>query len=151
MVIQLPNPREYTGEGRADRGSLDEKGMAYWSRIGAYQRVRTSILRDIWLIDNDRKEDEEENASEAGPDEGIPGASIAARQGDWPQRPSSPGHGDNCGDGAGAPDEPQGPLAEAGGIGHHQMATREEAESAEAEEGPPAVGETAPEMVHTVN
>jgi hypothetical protein len=134
MVIQLSNPREYTGEGVADRGSLDEKGRAYWSRI-----------------DNDHKEDEEENASEAGSDEGIPDASTAAKQDDWPQRPSSPGHGDNCDDGAGAPDESQGPLAEAGGIGHHQMATRKEAESAEAEEGSPTVGGTAPEMMHTVN
>jgi hypothetical protein len=80
MVIQLSNPVEYTGEGVEGRGSLDEKGVAYWSRIEAYQRVRTIILRDVWLIDNDHKEDEEENASEAGSDEGTPDAPTAAEQ-----------------------------------------------------------------------
>jgi hypothetical protein len=146
MVIQLSNPVEYTGEGVADRGSLDEKGI--WptgaeSGPRAYQRV--------WLIDNDHKEDEEENASEEGSDEGTPDASTAAKQDGRPQRPSGPGHGDNSGDGAGALDDTQGPLAEADGIGHHWTATRKEAEVAEAEEGFPTAGETAPEMVHTVN
>jgi hypothetical protein len=71
MVIQLSNPVEYTGEGVAVRGSLDEKGI--WptgaeSGPRAYQRV--------WLIDSDHKEDEEENASEEGSDEGTPDAST---------------------------------------------------------------------------
>jgi hypothetical protein len=51
----------------------------------------------------------------------------------------------------GAPDGTQGPLAEADDIGHHRTATREEAEVAEAEEESPPVGETAPEMMHTMN
>jgi hypothetical protein len=45
MVSQLPDPREYVGTGDADRGSLDEEGMAYRGRIGAYQRIRTVILK----------------------------------------------------------------------------------------------------------
>ena len=55
MVTQLSDPAEYTSTGVAGRGSLDEKGMAYWSRIGAYQRMRTIILRDVWLIDSDHR------------------------------------------------------------------------------------------------
>jgi hypothetical protein len=44
--------------------------MAYLDRIQTYQRIRTVILRDAWLIDHDRKEDEreddvEEEASDA--------------------------------------------------------------------------------------
>jgi hypothetical protein len=125
--------------------------MAYWSRVEAYQRLRTNILRDIWLIDNDHKEDENEGASEAGSDEGTPDASTAAGQSGRAQRPSNPGHGDNSGDGAGAPGGMQGALAEADDIGHHRTATRKEAEVAEAEEEFPPVGETAPEMMHTMN
>ena len=95
MVIQLSNPVEYTGEGVEGRGSLDEKGVAYWSRIEAYQRVRTIILRDVWLIDNDHKEDEEEGASETGPDEGAPDAASTAEQNSRPHKPSNHGCGDN--------------------------------------------------------
>jgi hypothetical protein len=58
IVIQLSDPAEYISTGVAGRGSLDEEGMAYWSRTEADQRVRTIILRDVWLIDNDHREDE---------------------------------------------------------------------------------------------
>jgi hypothetical protein len=80
MVIQLSNPTEYTSTGVASRGSLDEEGMAYWSRIGAYQRIRTIVLRDVWLIDSDHREDEGEGASEAGSGEGTPDAAPTAEQ-----------------------------------------------------------------------
>jgi hypothetical protein len=123
--------------------------MAYWSRIEAYQRMRTIILRDVWLIDNDHKEDEKEDASEAGSDEGTPDASPTAEQDGRPQ-PSSPGHGDNSGNGADAPDGAQGPLAEADDIGRHRTTMREKAD-AEVEEEFPPVGDTAPEMMHTMN
>jgi hypothetical protein len=74
MVNQLSDPRECVGTGDADRGSLNEEGMAYWSRIEAYQRIRTAILKDARLIDNGHKEGEEEGASETGPNEGAPDA-----------------------------------------------------------------------------
>jgi hypothetical protein len=54
--------------------------MAYWSRIGGYQRIRTIILRDVWLIDNDHREDEGEDASEVGSGEGTPDAAPTAEQ-----------------------------------------------------------------------
>jgi hypothetical protein len=34
-VVQLPDPAEYVGTGGANRGSLDEEGVAYSSRIEA--------------------------------------------------------------------------------------------------------------------
>jgi hypothetical protein len=55
MVIQLSDPAEYISTVAASRGSPDEEGMAYWSRIEAYQRIRTIILRDVWLIDSDHR------------------------------------------------------------------------------------------------
>jgi hypothetical protein len=69
MAAQLSDPREYVTEDKG-RGGLDEKGMAYLDRIQTYQRIRTVILRDVWLIDHDHKEDEregdvEEEASDA--------------------------------------------------------------------------------------
>ena len=44
--------------------------MAYRDRIQTYQRIRTVILRDAWLIDHDHREDKreddvEEEASDA--------------------------------------------------------------------------------------
>jgi hypothetical protein len=45
MVIQLSNPVEYTGEGVADRGSLDEKSVAYWGRIEARPTSATAIAK----------------------------------------------------------------------------------------------------------
>jgi hypothetical protein len=83
VVNQLSDPREYVGTGDADRGSLDEEGMAYRSRIEAYQRIRTVILRDAWLIDSDHKEDEEEGASETGSDEGTPDAASTEGSARW--------------------------------------------------------------------
>jgi hypothetical protein len=62
MVAQLSDPAEYADTGDANRGSLDEKGMAFRiSKIETHQRIRTFILRDAWLIDNDREDDEEES------------------------------------------------------------------------------------------
>jgi hypothetical protein len=47
-----------------DRGGLDERKMAYRDRIQTYQRIRTIILRDAWLIDHDHREDEREDGVE---------------------------------------------------------------------------------------
>jgi hypothetical protein len=87
MATQLSDPAEYVGTGDADRGSLDEEGMAYRSRIESYQRMRTVILKDAWLIDNGHEEDEEEGASETESDEGTPDASATAEPNGRPQRP----------------------------------------------------------------
>ena len=92
----------------------------------------------------------EKDASEAGSGEGTPDAAPTAEQNGRPQRPISPGHGNNSGNGAGAPGGAQGPLVEADDIGHHWTTTRKEAEVAEAEEEFPPVGETAPEMMHAM-
>jgi hypothetical protein len=48
----LSDPSEY-GTEDADRGAIDEKRMAHRHRIQTYQRIRTVILRDAWLIDHE--------------------------------------------------------------------------------------------------
>jgi hypothetical protein len=62
-TAQLSDPREYV-TGDVDRGGLDERKMAHRDRIQTYQRIRTVILRDAWLIDHDHREDERENGVE---------------------------------------------------------------------------------------
>jgi hypothetical protein len=156
MAIQLSNLREYTGEGVVDRGSLDEKGLERYGLLESNRGLpaRANLHPEGCMADRQRSQRGHGRERQRGRGRRRHTRRLnsgkAAKQDDWPRRPSSPGHSDNCGDGTGAPDEPQGPLAEAGGIGHHQTAMRKEAESAKAEEGSPTAGETAPEMVHTV-
>jgi hypothetical protein len=50
-MTQLSDPAEYVDPEDTYRGGLDEQGMAYRSRIGTYQRMRTIVLRGTWLID----------------------------------------------------------------------------------------------------
>jgi hypothetical protein len=61
----MSDPREYV-TADTDGGSLDEKKMAYQDRIQTYQRIRTVILRDAWLIDHDHRENEREDGVEEG-------------------------------------------------------------------------------------
>jgi hypothetical protein len=104
MVAQLSDPAEYIGTWDASRGSLDELGMAFRSKIKTYQRIRSFILRDAWLIDNDRRSDKEGDASGADSDEGSPDAPPATEQGLRPQESKRQDHGDSSGNGAAAPD-----------------------------------------------
>jgi hypothetical protein len=55
--------------------------MSYRSRIGAYQRMRTIILKDAWLIDNEHKNDGGEIASGTESDEDMTDTSAATDQG----------------------------------------------------------------------
>jgi hypothetical protein len=89
MVAQLSDPAEYADTEDANRGSLDEKGMAFRSKIETYQRIRAVILRDAWLINNECEDDEEGNANGADSDEDTPNASAMVEQSCWSQEPSS--------------------------------------------------------------
>ena len=52
--------------------------MAYRHRVQTYQRIRTVILRDVWLIDHDHKEDEKEDGVE---EEASDAACLTGRAG----------------------------------------------------------------------
>ena len=108
-------------------------------------------MRDVWLIDNDHKEDEEEGASETGPDEGAPDAASTAEQNSRPHKPSNHGCGDNGGSGATAKGGTQGSMAEADDIGQHRATTCKKGEAVDVEGEFPSVGETAVEMMGTMN
>ena len=52
--------------------------MAYRDRIQTYQRIRTVILKDAWLIDHDHREDEREDGVE---EEASDAACLTGRAG----------------------------------------------------------------------
>ena len=121
-VTQLSDPSEYVTDDMY-RGALDEKGMAYRPRIEAYQLIRTVILKDVWLIDHDHKEEEEDSAEEEVPDAAcLTGARgqfappMAESNGRHPQ----PDH-QSRGSGSGRSDAPM-----ANGTGHGRTKTNEE-------------------------
>jgi hypothetical protein len=93
-VIQLSDPAEFVDPEGAYRGGLDEQGMAYRSRIGAYQRMRTIILKGAWLIDNEHKNDGGEKANGTESDEDMTDASAATGQGHRHQDSDNQGHDD---------------------------------------------------------
>jgi hypothetical protein len=146
----VSDPAEYADTGGANRGSLDEKGVVFRSKIGTYQRIRTV---DAWLIDNDCEDDEEGSASGADSDEDTPGASAMAEQSCRPQEPSSQDHGDGSGSGAAAPGCTHKSPGGTGGIRHSRAVVGEQGRAAdvEGEYAHPTAGETAAEMVSTLN
>jgi hypothetical protein len=145
----MSDPLEYVGTGDAGLGSLDEKGMAYRGRIHAYQRIRTVILRNAWLIDHDHKVDEEEGAVETGPDEEASDAASTAEQKSWPHQSDNQDHDNGSSHGAASSGEAL--MSKASNTGHGRMKTDEWGEAIEAEGEPPPVGETAAEMMGTMS
>jgi hypothetical protein len=91
--------------------------MAYRGRIEAYQRIRTVILKDAWVIDQDHKEDEEEDAVETGPDERGADAASTAEQNNRPHQSDNQGHD--------AAPSGEAPMSEASNAGHGRMKTDE--------------------------
>jgi hypothetical protein len=93
--------------------------MAYRGRIKAYQRIRTAILRDAWLIDHDHKEGEEEGAVETGPDEEAPDAASTAEQNSRPHQSDNQDH-DNGSSHDAAPSS-EAPMSKASNAGRGRM------------------------------
>jgi hypothetical protein len=67
--------------------------------------MRTIILRDAWLIDNDHEDDEGESASGTESDEDTSGASAPAEQSFRPHESGSRDCGDCSGGGVATPRE----------------------------------------------
>jgi hypothetical protein len=153
-------------------------------RIQTYQRIRTVILRDAWLIDHDHKEggregDVEEGASDAAFLTGARWQTSTAEQSGRSHQSDNQDHGSGCrcgrshqsdnqghGSGSSHGDVPLGRAstpgqwrrrqqrnrdreAKASDAGRGRMKTSEWGEPLE-DPGPP-VGETAAEMMGTMN
>jgi hypothetical protein len=123
--------------------------MAYLDRIQTYQRIRAVILRDAWLIDHDHKEDEreggvEEEASDAAFLTGARCQTMTSEQDgrSHQHQPDNQDHDNGSSHGAA-------PSGKASNAGRGRMKTNEWGEPLE-DPGPP-VGETAAEMMGTMN
>jgi hypothetical protein len=122
--------------------------MAFKSNTENYQRIRSFILGDAWLIDSDRESDEEGDTSGADSDEDTLDASPATEPGLRPQesnRQDARRQQRQWRRSAGL--QADGPRRHGRYRTQSNGGMRAKGRAAVIEEGNPAVGETASEIV----